>query len=72
MKFFWSKVFVGFQVGAMISKHYNFLLAIIESLPFWEPKFSAPDARRQTFVSFFSGFQVHAGRKRDFLYRTTL
>ena len=26
---------------------------IIESLPFWEPKFSGPDARRQTFVSFF-------------------
>ena len=62
----------------ILSWNYDFKKTIIFNLwllnhcPLWEPKFSDPDARRQTFVSFFSGFQVHAGRKRDFLYRTTL
>ena len=39
---------------------------IIESLPFWEPKFSGPDARRQTFVIFFLAFRFTLAGKEIF------
>ena len=54
-----NEVFLDQNFCRVLSWNYDFKKTIIFNLwllnhcPLWEPKFSDPDARRQTFVSFF-------------------
>ena len=47
-------------VGTSIRKQYNFQLVTTESRLFCEPKFSDPDAKKQTFFFFLLFFCLHS------------